>query len=58
MSTALAQLSGRRISNHPKKDRANTISNKKMKMLNTAFVDIALRVSEPKSAVTSKPNPR
>ena len=58
LSTAVAQESGRRISNQPKKERANTISKRNMKMLNTAFVDMALRVSEPKSAVTSSPKPR
>ena len=58
VSTLLAQLSGSLISNHPKKERANTTSNRNRKMLNTAFVDMALRVSLPKSAVTNSPRPR
>ena len=53
-SILLVQLLGSVISNHPKKERANTTSSRKMKILNTAFVDIALRVSEPKKAVTSR----
>ena len=57
-STAFAQRSGSLISNHPKNDRANTTNNKKRKMLNIAFVDIAFSVSLPKSAVTSNPSAR
>ena len=58
VSTLLAQLSGSLISNQPKKERANTTSNRNRKMLNTALVDMALSVSLPKRAVTSNPSPR
>ena len=58
VSTLLAHESGSLISNQPKNDRAKTTSNRKRKMLKTAFVDIAFSVSLPKSAVTSSPKPR
>ena len=58
VSTLFAQLSGSLISNQPKNDKANTTSNKKRKILNTAFVDMALSVSLPKMAVTNSPSPR
>ena len=56
LSTALPHLSGRRISNHPKNERAKTTSNKQKNMLKTAFVDNELRAEGPKAAVTAKPN--
>ena len=58
VSTELAQLSGNLISNQPKNDRANTTSSTNRKMLNTALVDMAFSVSEPKTAVTSNPKPK
>ena len=57
-STALAQRSGSLISNHPKNDSANTTSSRNRKILNTALVDSAFSVSEPKKAVTSSPSAR
>ena len=57
-STAVAHPSGRVISNHPKKLRANTTSNRNRNTLNTAFVDMAFKVSLPNKAVTSSPKPR
>ena len=55
-STAFAQRSGSLISNQPKNDRANTTKRMNRKILNTAFVDIAFKVSLPKRAVTNKPS--
>ena len=57
-STFVAHESGSLISNHTKNDRANTTSNRNRKMLKKAFVDMAFSVSDPKMAVTSRPNAR
>ena len=57
-STALLHLDGRRISNHPKKLSANTTSNRKKKMLNTALVANALSDEAPNRAVISRPRAR
>ena len=58
LSTRFAQLSGSLISNQPKKLTAKTTSNKKMKILNTAFVDSELSVLGPNIAVTPIPKAR
>ena len=56
-STAVVQLPGNLISNHPKKLHANTTRSKNRNTLNTALVERELSVSEPKMAVTSMPKP-
>ena len=56
LSTALPQLSGNLISNHPKKEKANTANKQKRMMLNTALVLSAFRVLGPAMAVTARPN--
>ena len=57
VSTLFAQLSGNLISNHPKKLQAKTTSNRNRNTLNTALVESAFKVSEPKIAVTKRPSP-
>ena len=57
-STEFDQLSGSLISNHPKKENANTTNSRKRKMLNTALVESSLSLLGPKMAVTSIPTPR
>ena len=56
LSTALPQLSGNLISNHPKNENAKTARSKKRMMLNTALVLSALRVLGPAMAVTVRPS--
>jgi hypothetical protein len=58
VSTLFAQLSGSLISNHPKKLKAKTTSNRKMKILKTALVESELRVLGPNIAVTPMPKAR
>ena len=55
LSTAFPHLSGRRISNHPKNEKAKIISSKQKSMLKTAFVDNELRADAPNAAVTASP---
>ena len=56
-STLLAHDDGSVSSNHPKNDRANTISNRQKKMLNTAFVASEFKALVPNSAVIISPRP-
>ena len=56
LSTALPHLSGRRISNHPKKLSANITNKRQNRMLNTALVAKALSALAPKMAVTTRPS--
>ena len=58
LSTALPHLSGRRISNHPKNDKAKTMSNRQKKILNTALVESAFNELAPKAPVIAKPSVR
>ena len=58
VSTELAHPSGSFISNHPKKDRAKTTSNRKRKMLNMEFVESSLSLLGPKMRVMMMPNAR
>ena len=58
LSTAFPQLSGNLISNHPKKENANTAKSRKRMMLNTALVLKAFRVLGPAMAVTARPRTR
>ena len=55
-STLVDHEDGRAISNAPKNDAANIISNSAKRMLTTAFVDMALRALAPKMRVTANPN--
>jgi hypothetical protein len=55
-SVPVLQRDGSVISNNPKKDRANTTSITKNRMLTTALVARALRALAPKSRVMSNPN--
>ena len=58
VSTEFAHPSGSFISNHPKKDRAKTTSNRKRKMLNMEFVESSLSLLGPKMRVMMMPNAR
>ena len=57
-STLFAQLDGSDISNHPKKDSANTMSNRQNSMLKYAFVASELSEFAPNMAVMASPSPR
>ena len=58
LSILLLQESGSLISNAPKKEMANTTSNKKKMILTTALVAMALSALAPKMAVNKIPNRR
>ena len=58
LSTLFVHDDGRVISNQPKKLRANTISSRQKKMLNTAFVERAFNALAPKRAVIASPKVR
>ena len=57
-SILLAHFDGRRMSNAPKNDIANTTRSRKNMMLHTALVDKALSELGPKAAVTRSPRRR
>ena len=57
-STLLDHDAGRRISNHPKNDRAKITNSRNNPTLTTALVDSAFSVLAPKMAVTNSPSAR